>query len=54
MKPEYQSSIYALVTEGALIGIVAIYCLYRVALLPGEREKFTALVAKLLRKPTLA
>jgi O-antigen/teichoic acid export membrane protein len=54
MKPEYQSSIYALLTEGALIGIVAVYCLYRVALLPGEREKFTALMAKFLRKPTLA
>ena len=54
MSAEFQASIYALITEGTLITILAAFCLYRVALLPSEREKFSAAFAKLLRKQTAA
>jgi peptidoglycan biosynthesis protein MviN/MurJ (putative lipid II flippase) len=54
MKPEFQASIYALITEGTLIFMVAAVCLYRVALLPGEREKFASALNKIFRKPTVA
>ena len=54
MKPAFQASIYALITEGTLIFMVAAVCLYRVALSPGEREKFTATISKLFRRPTVA
>ncbi len=54
LAPENQASIYALITEGSLIAIVGAICLYRVALLPGEREKFSSLMVKFLRKPTTA
>lgn len=54
MTPEFQESIYALITEGSLIFLVAVVCLYRVALLPCEREKFSSVIAKFLKKPTVA
>ncbi|MGZ8937598.1 MAG: lipopolysaccharide biosynthesis protein [Limisphaerales bacterium] len=54
MKPEFQASIYALITEGTLIFMVAAVCLYRVALSKGEREKFIAAVNKIFRRPTVA
>ena len=54
MKPEFQASIYALLTEGTLIAMVAAVCLYRVALSPTEREKFSAIINKIFRRPTVA
>ena len=54
MTPEFQASIFAMLTEGALLLLLAVVCLYRVALLPSEREKFSAAFAKLIRKPTVA
>jgi hypothetical protein len=54
MKPEFQASIYAMLTEGTLIFMVAAVCLYRVALSPGEREKFNSFVGKIFRRPTVA
>ena len=54
MKPEFQASIYALITEGTLIFMVAAVCLYRVALSKGEREKFIAAVNKIFGRPTIA
>src|SRR5687768_13151378 len=52
MKPEFQASIYALLTEGTLIAMVAAVCLYRVALQPDEREKFVSVINKIFRRPT--
>ena len=54
MKPEFQASIYALITEGTLIFMVAAVCLYRVALSKGEREKFASAINKIFRRPTVA
>ena len=54
MKPEFQASIYALLTEGTLIAMVAAVCLYRVALSPTEREKFSAIINKIFRRPAVA
>lgn len=54
MEAKFQASIYALLTEGTLIFMVAAVCLYRVALSPNEREKFSAAVSKIFRRPTVA
>jgi O-antigen/teichoic acid export membrane protein len=54
MTAEFQASIYALLTEGTLIFMVAAACLYRVALSPSEREKFSSAVSKIFRRPTVA
>ncbi len=54
MKPEFQASIYALLTEGSLICVLAAACLYRVALSPSEREKFTSAFNRIFRKPNVA
>ena len=54
LKPELQASIFALITEGTLICMVAAVCLYRVALSAGEREKFSSVISKIFRKPTIA
>lgn len=54
MKPEFQASIYAMLTEGTLIAMVAAVCLYRVALSPSEREKFSSAINKIFRRPTVA
>ena len=53
-KPEFQASVYALLTEGSLICILAAACLYRVALLPSEREKFSTVFTKIFKKPNVA
>ena len=53
-KPEFQASIYALLTEGSLICILAAACLYRVALLPSEREKFGNAFARIFKRPNVA
>jgi O-antigen/teichoic acid export membrane protein len=53
-KPEFQASIYGLLTEGSVICVLAAACLYHVALLPAEREKFMALFSKFFRKPNVA
>jgi O-antigen/teichoic acid export membrane protein len=53
-KPEFQASIYALLTEGSLICILAAACLYRVALLPSEREKFGTVFGRIFKRPNVA
>jgi hypothetical protein len=54
MKPEFQASMYALLTEGTLIAIVAVFCLYRVALSPGERTKCSSTLSKFFRRTSVA
>lgn len=54
MTPEFQASIYALVTEGTLVCILAAACLYRVALLPSERQKFSTAFNRIFRRPNVA
>jgi O-antigen/teichoic acid export membrane protein len=54
MSPEFQASVYALITQGTLIVVLAAICLWRIALLPGERDRFAAALTRVFRKPTVA
>ncbi|HTG45996.1 MAG TPA: hypothetical protein VK633_15870, partial [Verrucomicrobiae bacterium] len=51
---EFQASIYALLTEGMLVAVLASVCLWRIALRPGEREKFSAAFGKVFSRGTPA
>jgi O-antigen/teichoic acid export membrane protein len=53
-KPEFQASIYSLLTEGSIICVLAAACLYKVALLPAEREKFSTAFVRIFRRPNVA
>jgi O-antigen/teichoic acid export membrane protein len=52
--PDFQRSIYALLTEGVLVSSIAALCLWRIALRQGEREKFSAALLKVFNKGSVA
>jgi hypothetical protein len=52
--PDFGRSIYALLTQGVVVSVIAALCLWRIALRPGEREKFGAALIKLFNRTTPA
>jgi O-antigen/teichoic acid export membrane protein len=52
--PDFGRSIYALLTQGVFVSAIAALCLWRIALRPGEREKFGTALTKLFNRTTPA
>jgi O-antigen/teichoic acid export membrane protein len=46
--PSFHTTIYALMTEGTLVFLLAAVCMWRVALSDGEREKCSAVLGRLI------
>jgi O-antigen/teichoic acid export membrane protein len=52
--PEFQTSVYAIVTEGAMVFTLAAVCMWKFALSHVEREKCSAVFLKLFSRGTPA
>lgn len=53
-RAELQASIYGVLTEGSIVFLLAAICLWRIALQPTDRERFSAAFGKVFSKGTPA
>jgi O-antigen/teichoic acid export membrane protein len=51
---DFHAHLYAFMAEGTLIALLALLCLWHIALRPSEREKFSAAFVRVLGKGTAA